>query len=101
MCLMLFHDMQVPHARMTEVDQQIVKNVLKQVSCLCLFIQLLSNLNHQFAMLTVQETQNPESAVINGGRLTQVLNFLTEVGRRVGMTAPDSVVPLVSIINIL
>lgn len=48
-------------------------------------------------MHTSNETVNPENAVVNSGRLTQVLNFLTEVGRRVGLTAPDSIVPLVSI----
>jgi hypothetical protein len=31
MCLMLFHDMQVPHYKMVELDSQIIKNVLKQV----------------------------------------------------------------------
>lgn len=31
MCLMLFHDMQVPSFHMGEIDQQVIKNVLKQV----------------------------------------------------------------------
>lgn len=47
-------------------------------------------------MFTSQETQDPESSVVNPGRLTQVLNFLTEVGRRVGISAADAI-PVISI----
>jgi hypothetical protein len=45
-------------------------------------------------MYTTQETQDPETAVLNAGRLTQVLNFLTEVGRRVGLSGGDNVPPV-------
>lgn len=45
-------------------------------------------------MYAAQEAQDPDTAVVNPGRLTQVLNFLTEVGRRVGISAMENVPPI-------
>jgi hypothetical protein len=74
LCLMLYQDLNL-RARITETEKKNIKMILKQL-----------------AINATETTRPPEGAVVTSAHLTQVLNFLNEMEKKLGaMTSVDGV----------
>lgn len=73
LCLMVFNDFQAL-PKLTEKERSVIKNIVKQT-----------------AIYASQETKPPVGAVISTAQLTQVLNFLNEMEKRLAYVTEEGV----------